>query len=122
MHPIISEKKRLLIYLFIWVILGTLSGFILSSLTGGDILYTIVFSIPALLVYAEMNLSAWYVCRAFPIERTHIWRLLAISLASVIFISVLNLYLFFSYIITNHYRYYRELAYPQALIIRLLRP
>jgi len=87
MHPILSDRKRTAIYLIIWGIFGVLSGFVLHSVTGTDVVYTLVFSVPLMMVYAEMNLSAWYVCRAFPLEKTSIWRVLLVVFVSVVLIS-----------------------------------
>ena len=87
MHPILSDRKRTAVYLIIWGIIGVLSGFVLHSITETDILYTLLFSFPLMMVYAEMNLSAWYVCRAFPLDKTSLWRVLLVVFASVIFIS-----------------------------------
>jgi sensor histidine kinase YesM len=89
MHPILIDKKRLFIYLLIWGIIGSFSGLVLTWITNTPILATIVFAFPLMLVYAEMNLSAWYICRAFPLEKTPIWRVLLVVTLSVVSISAL---------------------------------
>lgn len=87
MHPITSDKKKLFIYLIVWTVIGILSGFIISSFNNLHPLYSIAFSLPMMLVYGEVNLSAWYLCRAFPLERTSIWKVLAVAAAAVIIIN-----------------------------------
>lgn len=47
----------------------------------------LVFVVPLVLVYATMNLSAWYVCRAFPLEKNSVWQVLLVVAASVVLIS-----------------------------------
>ncbi len=89
MHPILTDKKRIVIYLFIWGIVGLLSGFILTSVSGTGILFTALFALPLMLIYAEMNLSAWYICRAFPLEKTSIGRVLLVVAVSTVTISSL---------------------------------
>lgn len=87
MHPILAEKKRLLIYLFIWGIVGILSGFVLASSTGASVLFSILFSLPLMLVYAEMNLSAWFICRAFPLDKTSLFRILSVVTIAILTMS-----------------------------------
>lgn len=89
MHPILTDKKRIAIYLVIWGVIGLLSGFILTSVSGTGILFTALFALPVMLIYAEMNLSAWFICRAFPIEKTSIGRVLLAVAVSTVTISAL---------------------------------
>lgn len=87
MHPILSDKKKLFFYLFVWSLFGILSGVVLSSFNGINTLYAIAFTLPLMMVYGEVNLSAWYLCRAFPFERNSIWKILLVSIVSVVIIS-----------------------------------
>ncbi|MDP1675349.1 MAG: histidine kinase [Bacteroidota bacterium] len=87
MHPILSDKKKFVIYLFVWSVAAVLLGLIHSSLTGIVYLYTIGFTLPLMLVYAEVNLSAWYLCKAFPIERNSLWKILLVTFISTVLIS-----------------------------------
>lgn len=87
MHPILSDKKKLFIYLVVWSVFGTLSGVILASFNGMNTLFSISFTLPLTMVYGEVNLSAWYLCRAFPLERNSIWKILLVSVVSVTVIS-----------------------------------
>ena len=87
MHPILSDKRKLFIYLFAWGAIGILAGFTISSFIGLNPLYPIAFSLPMMLVYGEVNLSAWYLCRAFPLERTSPGKIILIASVSVVIIS-----------------------------------
>lgn len=89
MHPILSDKKRLTIYLVIWGMVGILSGFILASLTGAEFLHTTVFAFPLLMIYSQMNLSAWYISKAFPLHKTSVWRVLLVVFVSIVFVSAI---------------------------------
>ncbi|MFA6457018.1 MAG: histidine kinase [Bacteroidota bacterium] len=87
MHPILSDKKTLFVYLTVWCAIGVLLGFIVSFFNSLHPLYSIGFTVPMLLLYGEVNLSAWYLCRAFPLERNSIWKILFVATAAVIIIS-----------------------------------
>jgi two-component system sensor histidine kinase AlgZ len=87
MHPILSDRKKFVIYLFVWSVVAILLGVVQSSLTGINYPFTIGFTVPIMLVYAEINLSAWYLCKAFPIDRYSLWKILLITLISVVLIS-----------------------------------
>ena len=87
MHPILSDRKKLFIYLIVWGIIGTLMGFIISSFNGLNPLYSIGFTLPMMLIYGEANLSAWYLCRAFPIERNSIWKIFLVAAIAVVLVS-----------------------------------
>lgn len=82
MHPILADKKRLLVYLAAWVIIGLLmSGLFAIS---GDLSWSqaTAFALPLILIYAFICLSAWYVCRAFPLQRTDLSKLVLIFVLS----------------------------------------
>lgn len=87
MHPILSDRKKFVIYLFLWSVVAVLLGWIHSSLTGITLLFSIGFTVPVMLVYAEINLSAWYLCKAFPVERNSVWKILLVTLVSAVLIS-----------------------------------
>ena len=76
MHPILKDRRFLSLYLLVWLVLAAMLAALLAfpgkiSATGA-----FVFLLPLMLVYAFMSLSAWYVCRAFPINTTTTARLL----------------------------------------------
>jgi len=87
MHPILSDKKRVFIYLIVWGILGSLSGYTISLFNDVYPLYSIAFAVPMMLIFGEVSLSSWYLCRAFPLERNSISTIILVSLTSVVLIS-----------------------------------
>ncbi len=87
MHPILSDKRKRTIYVIIWTVLGVLTGFIISAFNGLSPWYAIGFSVPMMLLYGEMNLSAWYLCKAFPLEKTPLWKVLLVAVIAVVIIS-----------------------------------
>jgi sensor histidine kinase YesM len=89
MHPILTDKKKHTLYLIVWGAVGTLAGFMISSFNGLPPINSIAFSLPMLLLFGEVNLSAWYLCRAFPLEKTDVWKILLIALTAVTIVSAL---------------------------------
>ncbi len=66
MHPILGERRRLVIYLLAFLLVGLL---LVVGLRGGSTwLASIVFFLPLSVAYGFISLSAWYVCRAFPVH------------------------------------------------------
>ncbi len=66
MHPILDDRRRLGFYLLAWCLLGALLA---VALRGAAFwLTSLALFLPVSLAYAFVCLSAWYVCRAFPIE------------------------------------------------------
>ena len=63
MHPILDDRRRLAIYLLAWLLVGLLltAAPRRGAGAGSRVLLPLSF------VYAFVGLSAWYLCRAFPI-------------------------------------------------------
>ncbi len=80
MHPILSQIRRLVIYLLAWVPFAGLLFYLFIGF-GGMSVYEAELLVPILcLIYAFDCLSAWYTCKFTPIEGTSILRLLSTSL------------------------------------------
>jgi sensor histidine kinase YesM len=93
MHPILSQTRRLGLYLLAW---APLAGLLLYLLAGGGQLgvgEAAIFSIIVCGVYAFMCLSAWYSCRATPIETSSFSRLLSTHMLAAMFLSLMWLLL-----------------------------
>jgi two-component system sensor histidine kinase AlgZ len=88
-HPILSDKKRVFIYLLVWGVVGILAGLALSAFADTDLFYTTTFTFPLLMVYSQVNLSAWYIAKAFPLERNSLWRVLLVVVVSLVIISII---------------------------------
>ena len=86
MHPILRDGRTLALYLLGWLAPGLALATLLA--TTGKISWSgaICFSLPVMSVYAFMSLSAWYVCRAFPLHGTG----LAKTLASLLLAALLS--------------------------------
>lgn len=89
MHPILSDKYKVFIYLIVWGCIGILSGLIISIFNAIHPLYSIAYAFPMMVLYGEMNLSVWYICRAFPLERTMVRKLFAAVISAAALLSAL---------------------------------
>lgn len=78
MHPILAYRGRLALYLTAWLVLGLLMTLLTVSSGNLDWPQAILFSIPLSLFFAFVNLSAYYLCRAFPLERGQMVQLFAV--------------------------------------------
>jgi hypothetical protein len=88
MHPILDGRRRLLIYLSAWLLIGV----VLSIGLGGDQAWLVALAIflPLSIVYAFVSLSAWYVCRVFPVDaRSNAWKVVFVQLLASAFASAL---------------------------------
>jgi hypothetical protein len=85
MHPILAARDRLLLYLTAWLpVAGLLTGLFVYAgrLRWGEAVFV---ALPMTLVYAFLCLSAWYLCKAFPLGKTDLLRLFGIhAVAAVI--------------------------------------
>jgi two-component system, LytTR family, sensor histidine kinase AlgZ len=80
MHPILSQFRRLALYLVAWIPIAALLAYLLaesSALTRSEAL---ILSVPLCLAYAFVCLSAYYNCKASPIDKTSDARLLGAHL------------------------------------------
>jgi histidine kinase len=81
MHPILEDRRRLALYLLAWLLVGLLLTLGLRS--DSSWLTSAAFLIPLCLVYAFFGLSAWYLCRAFPIDaRSRLSTLVIVQMAA----------------------------------------
>ncbi len=78
MHPIIENKKFLAGYFFLWIVLGIAFVSFLVPPPTALWLYTSAYAIPLFIIYGGISLSAWYVCKFFPIRKTGIVKLVLI--------------------------------------------
>src|ERR1700723_1694211 len=63
MHPILSQLRRIIIYLLAWVPIAGLLAYLLTVSHEISDHEAIVLSVPLCLLYAFLCLSAWYSCR-----------------------------------------------------------
>src|ERR1700761_4364393 len=93
MHPILSQMRRLFLYLLAWIPFAALL-FYLFGAVGGMTRAEAGILVPVLcVIYAFDCLTAWYTCKATPLETSSILRigsthLLAASIMSSIWVLV----------------------------------
>ncbi len=75
MHPILADRRRLALYLTVWLVIGLLLAGLLTLLLPLGIRAALLFVLPTTLVFAGISLSAWWVCRATPLGGAF-WRTL----------------------------------------------
>ncbi len=73
-------------YLLAWLAPGLMLATLLATTAKASWSGAVWFSLPAMTVFAFMSLSAWYVCRAFPLSGADI----AKTLSSIVFASLLS--------------------------------
>jgi two-component system sensor histidine kinase AlgZ len=89
MHPILAQLRRLGLYLVAWVPLGGILVYLLAGSDGLNWREATVVTVPLCLVYAFVCLSAWYPCRATPLEQSGFLRLLLTHLTAAALLSTL---------------------------------
>jgi len=75
MHPILGQIRRLALYLLVWIPLAALVAYLMRALAGLTWQESAAMSLPLCLFYAFVCLSAWYPCRATPLDRSSVGRL-----------------------------------------------
>lgn len=75
MHPILANRRLLVLYLAAWLPLGGLLAAVCVEQAGIRWIEALFVAIPLALVHASVSLSAWYICRALPLQRQHVMRL-----------------------------------------------
>lgn len=77
MHPLTAQLRRLILYLIAWIPLTALLTYLLSITHRVTVEQAAALALPLCLFYAFVCLSAWYPCRATPIDRVELEKLLA---------------------------------------------
>src|SRR6185436_5882709 len=89
MHPLLERRSRLLLYLAAWAIIGGLLAGVLVLATDRPFSETELFVGPLTLVYANICLSAWWVCKAAASDRTPLQRLLVTVVGAAVISTIL---------------------------------
>lgn len=88
MHPILDGRRRLFIYLTAWLLIGIVLSVGLGGATQ-PLLAPAIF-LPLTIVYAFIALSAWYVCRVFPVDaHSNAWKVVGVQLVASVLVSAL---------------------------------
>jgi signal transduction histidine kinase len=89
-HPILADTQRLRLLLVAWALVGAMLGVLVYAfIPGVTIVEGLLFGLPMGLIAAPVSLSAWYLCRAMPLDRTSPVRVAITSLAAASVTSVL---------------------------------
>ncbi len=89
MHPFLNDIQKLSVYLAGWLVIALLFVGFLSVSGGMPWFLAITIILPLLTVYAFVCLSAWYICRAFPIHKYHILQILGVFIVTAVISSSL---------------------------------
>ena len=89
MHPLLANLRQLGLYLLAWVPLGGILVYLLAGTDGLRWGEATLLTFPLCLVYASVCLSAWYSCRATPVEQSGYLRLLLTHLTAAVLLGTL---------------------------------
>jgi sensor histidine kinase YesM len=70
MHPILSDRRRLALYLFTWMLLAVLLALLVMEPGRRSIPAAVLLTLPPTILYAFVCMAAWYPVRAMPLERS----------------------------------------------------
>ena len=90
MHPILSNVRRLLLYLAAWGPVAAILLYLFASIGGLTWERAAALAVPLCLYYAIVCLSAWYSCRNSPAGNSAAWlkHLAAALIASMVWVAV----------------------------------
>ncbi|MGH9638804.1 MAG: sensor histidine kinase [Bryobacteraceae bacterium] len=91
MHPLLSNRNNLLLYLMAWAILGCMLGFYLGLAGRLGFGETVCVTVPVVVALAVVCLGAWYPCRMLPPGSTPVWKLIGNHLLAAICCSAIAL-------------------------------
>src|ERR1700730_9274188 len=84
MHPIFRNTASLAAYLTLWTILAALLGALMRVPSDLSWSQAMSVAVPLCLFYAFVCLTPWYLCRAFPLGKAGVARLLTNHLGAAI--------------------------------------
>jgi hypothetical protein len=67
-HPILASRRHLALYLIAWLPVVAMLTAAMVMTDWGDWVQSLLFTFPMVVVYSFLCLSAWYPCRAMPLE------------------------------------------------------
>jgi hypothetical protein len=84
MHPILGDRRRLVLHVLAHALVGSVLALLLRMLLPVPWWPAVAFALPLAVVAAPVSLSAWYVCRAMPLERTSALRVTVTALVAAL--------------------------------------
>ncbi len=82
MHPILTNRTRLALYLGAWLPVAAVLTAILFATGASEWTEAAAIAFPMCMVYAFLCQSSWYVCRTLPLEESDIVRLIGTHAAA----------------------------------------
>src|SRR5580658_8170631 len=107
MHPLLGQLRRILLYLIAWIPLAALLAYLLSITHQVTIEEAAALAVPLCLFFAFVCLSAWYSCRATPIDRVELEKLLTTHVGGALVAS--GLWVFAAWILASSISAFRGL-------------
>jgi len=89
MHPLLTPVNRLGLYLLAWAPITAILIYLMAVPAGLGWLESSALVIPLCLVYEFVCLSAWYSCKAAPINKTPVPRLFLTHIVAAVVVSML---------------------------------
>ena len=94
MHPVLTNRRRLALYLLTWMLFAILLALLVMEPGPGGIPAAVLLTLPPTIVYAFICLAAWYPVRAMPLETANAWALLVSHAFAAMLLSGVWLMLF----------------------------
>lgn len=69
MNPILSQARTIMLTMLVWLFIGSLIASLLVFTQGIAWVKALVFALPTSLVFGFISASAFYVCRALPMQK-----------------------------------------------------
>ena len=93
LHPILRDRRRLFVYLLVWIAVGKLLAAVVVYGGRAPLVWAITFALPLAVLLGFQSLGSWYLVRVLPAETTPPLRLVvawgtATTLSVAIWMSV----------------------------------
>jgi two-component system sensor histidine kinase AlgZ len=76
MHPLLADRKRLALYLLVWLLLAFLLAVVVMEPSRLSFHDSALFTIPPTIVFAFICIATWFPARALPLSAARAWSLL----------------------------------------------
>jgi two-component system sensor histidine kinase AlgZ len=93
MHPLLSRFRQFALYLAAWVPIAGLLAYLMVGRNGLSWTEAAIINGPLCALYAFVCLAAWYSCRATPLEKSGLGKLLLTHLTAAVILSTLWVHL-----------------------------
>jgi len=91
MHPLLSDFRRLLWHITVWLVVGLFTAKILALTNFSHFSYACFFAVPVSLFFGFLTSSAYYVCTSFRIQKYTFFIIKLVFIASSLISAILAL-------------------------------